>query len=381
MPPVFLSVAMTTDGNELYARQRGRGREADAPSEIPPAGWKDIAWRLYRAVGEDHILLTAAGVTFYVLLALVPSLSAFVAIYGLFNDSASVLDQVQLLQGLVPSGVLEILRDQLTRLTSESNQKLGLTLIFSLAIALWSASAGARAMFEAMNVAYHEKERRSFLQFNGLALLFTFAGALGAVLVLTAVVILPALLALLPVGAGLEWTVRSASYLVMLLVITLGISALYRWGPSREQAKWRWITPGAVFAVVVLGITSVTFSWYVTNFGNNDATYGSLSAVIGLMTWLWISTTLVILGAEINSEIEHQTARDSTTGEEMPMGERGAHMADNVGRVWPMARDKVEMQAMAQKSAGRERKPGSIGAVLFAAPAALALNWLKRSKR
>ena len=372
---------MTTDGNELYARQRGRGREADAPSEIPPAGWKDIAWRLYRAVGEDHILLTAAGVTFYVLLALVPSLSAFVAIYGLFNDSASVLDQVQLLQGLVPSSVLEILRDQLTRLTSESNQKLGLTLIFSLAIALWSASAGARAMFEAMNVAYHEKERRSFLQFNGLALLFTFAGALGAVLVLTAVVILPALLALLPVGAGLEWTVRSASYLVMLLVITLGISALYRWGPSREQAKWRWITPGAVFAVVVLGITSVTFSWYVTNFGNNDATYGSLSAVIGLMTWLWISTTLVILGAEINSEIEHQTARDSTTGEEMPMGERGAHMADNVGRVWPMARDKVEMQAMAQKSAGRERKPGSIGAVLFAAPAALALNWLKRSKR
>jgi membrane protein len=371
---------MAIDGNQLYARQRGRGREADAPTEIPPAGWKDIAWRLYRAIGEDHILLTAAGVTFYILLALVPSLSAFVAIYGLFNDRASVLDQVQLLSGLVPSSVLEILREQLTRLTAESNQKLGLTLIFSLVIALWSASAGVKAMFEAMNVAYHEKERRSFIQFNGLALLFTLAGALAAVLVLAVVVILPAILALLPVGAGLEWTVRVASYLAMLVVIALGISALYRWGPSREQAKWRWITPGAAFAVVVLGITSVTFSWYVSNFGNNDATYGSLSAVIGLLTWLWISTTLVILGAEINSEIEHQTARDSTTGEELPLGQRGAHMADNVGRVWPLARDKVEQQAMAQASAERERKPFSLGALLFAAPTALALSRFKRQK-
>lgn len=371
---------MVSHRDETQARQRGRGRDADAPSEIPAPGWKDIVWRLYRSISEDHILLTAAGVTFYALLALVPSLSAFVSIYGLFNDTASVLDQVELLRGVVPGSVLEILRDQLTRLTARSTEQLGLNLIFSLAIALWSASAAARAMFEAMNVAYHETERRSFFVFNGLALLFTLMGAIAAVLVLAVVLVLPALLALLPFGAGLEWTVRVASYIAMLVVIALAISALYRWGPSREQAKWRWITPGAVFSVVVLGITSVTFSWYVSNFGNNDATYGSLSAVIGLMTWLWISTTLVILGAEINSEIEHQTARDSTIGEEAPLGERGAHMADHVGRVWPPARDTVEQQAMAQASARRERKPFSFGALLFAGPAALALSKFKRPK-
>ena len=372
---------MSTDTNQIYARQQDRGRDAEAPTEIPQRGWKDILWRLYRAIGEDHILLTAAGVTFYILLALVPTLSAFVSIYGLFNDRGSVLDQVQLLAGLVPAGALEILRDQLTRLTAESSEKLGLTLIFSVAIALWSASAGIKAMFEAMNVAYHEKEQRSFLVFNGLALLFTLGGAIAAVLVLSVVLVLPALLTLLPGGHGLEWTVRVASYAAMLAVISLSIAALYRWGASREQAKWRWITPGAAFAVIALGLISVTFSWYDSNFSNNDATYGSLSAMIGLMTWLWISTTLVILGAEINSEIEHQTAEDSTTGEELPLGERGAHMADNVGRVWPPDRDKMEQQAWEHASDTRERKRFSAGSWLLAAPAALTMHWLNRKKR
>lgn len=369
------------DTDKIYARQPGRGRDAEAPTEIPPAGWKDIVWRLYRGIGEDHILLTAAGVTFYLLLALVPTLSAFVAIYGLFNDRASVLDHVQLLVGVIPAGAVDILREQLTRLTVESAEKLGLTLIFSVLIALWSASAGVKAMFEAMNVAYHEKERRSFIVFNGLALLFTLGSAIAAVLVLAVVLILPAVLALLRGGEGLEWTVRAASYVAMLAVIALSISALYRWGPSREQAKWRWITPGAIFAVLMLGLTSVTFSWYVSNFSNNDATYGSLSAVIGLMTWLWISTTLVILGAEINSEIEHQTAQDSTIGDEQPLGARGAHMADHVGRVWPLARDKMEQEAIEQASADRERKRFSLSGLMFAVPSALALNWASRRKR
>lgn len=372
---------MSVDTNNIYARQPKRGRDADAPTEIPQRGWKDILWRVYRAIVEDHVLLTAAGVTFYILLALVPTLSAFVSIYGLFNDRASVLDQVQLLVGLVPPGALEILRDQLTRLTSQSTDKLGITLIFSLAIALWSASAGVKAMFEAMNVAYHEREQRSFFVFNGLALLFTLGGAISAVLVLSVVLIIPAILNFLPAGHGLEWTVRVASYAAMMTVIALSIAALYRWGASREQAKWRWITPGAAFAAIALGLISVTFSWYVSNFSNNDATYGSLSAMIGLMTWLWISTTLVILGAEINSEIEHQTAQDTTTGEELPLGERGAHMADNVGRVWPPAREKMEEHAPEHASDTRERKRFSPASLLLAAPTALAVNWLNRKKR
>lgn len=354
-----------------YAAQPGRGRDAEAPKEIPAPGWKDILWRLYRAIAEDRILLTAAGAAFYLLLALVPTLTAFVSIYGLFNDRANMLNHVELLAGIVPPGALGIIRDQLTRLTVESNETLGLTLLFSLAIALWSSSAGVKAMFDAMNVAYHEKEERSFLVFNGTALLFTLGGALAALLVVAVVIVMPLVISSLPGGKGLEWTVRITAYAAMLLVLSAGLAALYRWGPSREDAKWRWITPGTLLSVVALGVTSTAFSWYVTNFADDNATYGSLGAVIGLMTWLWISVTLVIIGAELNSEIEHQTARDSTTGPERPLGERGAHMADTVGRVWPRARDKEK----AEPSVRHARKRLSIGALAFAIPAASLLHF------
>lgn len=327
-----------------HAAQSGRGRNAAAPTQIPPAGWRDICWRLFKAIAEDRILLTAAGVAFYVLLALVPTLNAFVSIYGLFNNPADAVNQLELLAGIVPAGALEIIREQLVRLTAESTERLGITLLVSLVIALWSASAGVKAMFDAMNIAYHETEKRSFFVFNGLALLFTFVGALGAVLVAVVVIVMPLIFAFVPGLGGVEWLVRGAAYAMMLVVMSLALAALYRWGPSRAGAKWRWITPGTILAVVALGLTSIIFSWYVTNFTDDNATYGSLGAVIGLMTWLWISATLVIVGAELNSEIEHQTAHDTTIGVEKPLGERGAHMADHVGETWPRAAKGVEAE-------------------------------------
>ncbi|WEJ34048.1 YihY/virulence factor BrkB family protein [Devosia sp. SD17-2] len=326
------------------AAQSGRGRNATAPTQIPPAGWRDICWRLFKAIAEDRILLTAAGVAFYVLLALVPTLNAFVSIYGLFNNPADAVGHLELLAGIVPPGALGIIREQLVRLTAESTERLGLTLLVSLAIALWSASAGVKAMFDAMNIAYHEKEKRSFLVFNGLALLFTLAGAVGAVLVAAVVIVMPLIIAYLPGGDGLAWTVRVAAYAMMLAVISLALAALYRWGPSRQNAKWRWITPGTILAVLALGLTSIAFSWYVANFSDDNAAYGSLGAVIGLMTWLWISVTLVIVGAELNSEIEHQTAHDTTSGPAQQLGARGAHMADSVGETWPRAKKGVEAE-------------------------------------
>ena len=368
---------MTTQADHRYAAQPGRGRSALAPGDIPAPGWKDILWRLYKSITEDRILLTAAGASFYILLALVPTLTAFVSIYGLFNDPTTVLNHVELLAGIVPPGALEMIRDQLTRLTRTSNDTLGLTLIVSLAIALWSASAGVKAMFEAMNVAYEEEERRSFLVFNGVALLFTLAGAVAAALAAGVMLVMPAVIGALPWGEGLEWTVRVVAYGAMLIVLWLGIAALYRWGPSREEAKWRWVTPGAVLAVLALGAASVTFSWYVVNFANYNATYGSLGAMIGLMTWLWISVTLVIVGAELNSEIEHQTARDSTTGPEEPLGERGAHMADTVGRVWPP--DREEAETVPERR--RQRKRFSPGALAFAIPAAVVVLMAQRRSR
>ncbi|MCP8883869.1 YihY/virulence factor BrkB family protein [Devosia sp. XJ19-1] len=350
----------------------GRGRQADEPKEIPRTGWKDIAGRLARAIGQNHILLTAAGVSFYLLLSLVPTLTAFVSIYGLFNDRASVLDQVELLRGIVPPGALSVVTEQLTRLTSESNDTLGWTLIVSLGIALWSASAGVKALFEAMNVAYREQERRNFFHIIALSLLFTLGGAVAAVLIVSVVLVMPLIVSLLPMGAGLEWTVRIASYLAMLLLLSLMIAALYRWGPSRQQAKWRWITPGVVLAVVALGAGSVGFSWYVANFSDDNAAYGSLGAVIGLMTWLWISATVIIVGAMANAEIEHQTAQDSTTGAWEPLGQRGAYVADHVGAPWP-GED-------VSPKAHRRRNKVSLGGLVFAIPAAMVMLAVERQR-
>ncbi len=317
--------------SKQLARQRGRGRQAENPAAIPLRGWQDIFWRVFHGISQDRILLAAAGTTYYLLLALVPTLTAFVAIYGLFNDRSTVIQQVELLAGLVPSGGLDIIRDQLTRLTTQSDGTLSVTLLLSLVIAFWSASSGIKALFEAMNVAYHEAEKRNFIKLNVTALVFSLGGAVAAMLVVGVAIGVPAALAILPGGKNFDWTVRIVSYLVMIGVLAAGIAALYRWGPSREQAKWRWITPGAGLAVAALGLTSVLFSWYVGNFSDYNAAYGSLGALIGMLTWIWISVTIIIVGAELNSEIEHQTARDSTTGKPQAMGDRGAYMADTVG--------------------------------------------------
>lgn len=321
----------TTKSDFGAARQKGRGREADTPTAMPLRAWKEILGRVLADIGKDRILLIAAGVTFYLLLALVPSLTAFVSIYGLFADQSTVLDHVSLLEGIVPTGGLDILREQLQGLVSEGNTALGWTLAISLGIALWSSSAGIKALFQAMNIAYKEDEDRGFIKISALGLLFTLGLAVAAALALAAVIVLPAIVAIFPIGPAVSWLVRILSYLMLLSVLVLGLATLYRWGPTRARARWRWITPGAAAAVVLILVVSVVFSFYVANFGNYSATQGSLGALIGFLTWVWISVILVIMGAVLNSEIEHQTAQDSTQGEERPMGERGAHVADTVG--------------------------------------------------
>lgn len=276
-------------------------------------------------------MLIAAGVTYYLLLALVPGLTAVVSIYGLFTDPSSVADQVDTLTGIVPAGGLDIIREQLVRLTVEGGATLGVTFIVSLAIALWSSSAGIRALFDAMNIAYGETEKRSFVQLTLLVLLFTLGAVVIGIVLITVVVVLPALLALVWLGSGREWMIRLASYGVLLVVLGFALACIYRYGPSREHAKWRWVTPGAGLSVALIVIVSVLFSWYSANFANYNATYGSLGALIGFLTWVWLSVTIVIVGAELDAEIEHQTAKDSTTGAERPLGKRGAVMADTVG--------------------------------------------------
>ncbi len=325
---------MTDHTQDIRVAQKNRGREAKSPLAIPPKGWKDIAYRVGIGIFENRILLTAAGVTFYMLLGMVPSLSLFVTLYGLFTDASSVIGQLDLLRGFVPASGMGIIEDQLMRLTEQNNNSLGITLIVSFIGIIWGAGSGIRALFEAMNVVYGEKEKRNFFQINLLALGFIFGGVIMISLMLTTVLVIPIILSAFYIGFG--WLVQLGSYVVMILALIVGLAALYRWGPSRREAKWRWITPGSIFAIVFVGLISLLFSWYVANFGNYNATYGSLGALIALLTWIWISMTIVILGGSINSEIEHQTARDSTTGKfEKPLGRRGAYVADTVGGRWP----------------------------------------------
>jgi len=306
------------------------GSQADTPTQIPARGWKEILQRTFEEVGKDRVLLVAAGVTFYLLLAMVPSLTAIVSIYGLVTDPSTVSDQMQVLNQVIPEGARDIIQEQLSRLSRGGSTTLGLTAGLSILIALWSANAGVKAMFEAMNVAYDETENRGFIRLTLVSLAFTLTGIILVIVFLSATVILPTVFEILQLGSLAEIGAQALS-VVLLLVLTLaGLAALYRWGPDRSEAEWKWISPGAIAAIVIAAIGSSLFTWYASNFGSYNETYGSLGAIIGMMTWLWIMTIFIVLGAELNAEMEHQTAQDTTIGEDEPMGSRGAVKADNV---------------------------------------------------
>jgi len=308
-----------------WAGEPGRGRHARAPWHIPWKGWKDIFWRTYQQIGEDRLLAVAAGVVFYGLLAVFPAVTA------LFASPAAISDQLALLSGILPDSAVEILREQIGRLTANTS-KLGLGFIFGLAIALWSANSGMKAIMDALNVVYEEKEKRGFIKLNLVSLGFTLAGIGVLLLALATVVVLPVALNFLGLHNATDLLLRIARWPLLTLVIILGLAVLYRYGPSRREPRWQWISVGSVVAAVAWLISSVLLSWYLANFAHYDATYGSLGAGIGMMMWMWISSIVILFGAQLNSEIEHQTIRDSTVPGDKPLGARGAAMADTVGK-------------------------------------------------
>lgn len=280
--------------------------------------------------------MIAGGVTFYILLALFPALTAFVSVYGLLADPSNVADYVKQLQGVVPSAGIDIISQQLRSLAQQSTKALGISFLVSLAIALWSANGGVKALFDAMNVAYEENEKRSFFKFNLTALVFTLGVMLLAMTLIVVVGVIPVVLAFIGLGPVAEFLLLVLRWLLLVAATLFAISLLYRYGPSRALAKWRWISWGAVFATVCWFLVSWGFSFYLQHFANYNATYGALGAVIGLMMWIWISTIVVIVGAELNAEMERQTLRDSTAGPEQPKGERGAFVADQGPESHPM---------------------------------------------
>ncbi len=314
------------------AAERGRGRHANHPLQIPWAGWKDILWCTYAEMQSDRLLSIAGGVAFFVLLSIFPAITALVSAYGRFFNAATITNNISLLQDVVPQNVLTIVHEQVSRIASNSGRALNIGIVAGILVSLWSTMSGVKAMIDALNVIYEQKESRGFIKLNLVALAFTLSGFAVLLLAITAVVVMPLVLSPLGLIGATDTLSRIVRWPAMLLVLLLGLSLLYRYGPDRRVARWQWVSVGSIFAAVTWVAASYLFSWYLSSFANYNATYGSLGAVVGLMIWLWISTIVVLLGAELNAEIEHQTARDLTVGDqEKPLGARGAVMADTVG--------------------------------------------------
>ncbi len=266
--------------------------------------WKQVAFGTYERINQDRILATAAGVVFYGLLAIFPMITALVSSYGLFADPATIAANLQSLALMLPEGSFAIVQDEIGRVLAERNGTLGMTFIFGLLLATWSSNAGMKAVLDALNVACEVEEKRGWIRLNLVSLAFT-AAALAAILVMVAAVIgLPLVLRHVGLDHQAELLLQMGRWPLVALVLFIALLVLYRYGPSRQAPNWRWLVTGAVAAVVVWLIGSALLSWYLSNFANYTATYGSLGAAIGLMTWMWMSAIIVLVGAELNSEIE-----------------------------------------------------------------------------
>ncbi len=301
-------------GAEVADKDAGAG--APSPTEIPARGWRQVAWRTIEEISGHRLLAVAGGVTYFGLLALFPAIASIVALYGLFADTAAINDHLASLQGLLPSGAIEVIGDQAKRVASKGGTPLGFAFMIGLAVSLWSANAGMKAMFDALNIAYDRPERRGFLRLNLQSLLFTIAAIAVLLLALIATVAVPAVLHFTSISPVFDWLLWAARWPALIIIVVLALAVLYRYGPDRGEVAWRWITPGSILAAIIWVAASMLFSWYVGNFGKYNETYGSLGAVIGFMTWMWLSTTIILIGGELNSELEDQAApaKDSGSG-------------------------------------------------------------------
>jgi len=307
-----------------------RGRDATKPTDIPPKGWKDIALRVKDELGTDRVGFASAGVAFYLLMGFFPTLAAVVFFYGLLSDPADVERQISSLSSVIPPEAMEIFGSELKRIAAD-DRAAGWGALLSVLLALWGGSQAMDSLVTALNVAYDEDEKRGWLRRKILALALTLGFAVALVLVALLLAAVPLALALFSLDRGSGWMVELLKWPLLLLVVSGGISLLYRYAPDREDAKWRWVTPGSVLATLLWIAGSALFSWYASSFGNYAATYGSVGGIVVLLLWFYITGFVIMLGAEVNAEIEHQTARDSTTGPPQPIGQRGAFVADDVG--------------------------------------------------
>jgi len=314
------------------AETRARGRDAAMPQKIPARGWRDVFMRTKDSIAQDHVPVMAAGVAFFGLLALFPAIASLVAIAGLVTEPAAIEGQIQSLAAALPPNAAEIIEGQARKVAEGSGAGLGLGAALGLALSLYSASSGMKTLIEGMNVAYGEQESRGFLTLNLTALALTLFLILALLLAIGATVIVPALLGAVGLGEPARIAVAYGRWPILAVLTVLGLAVIYRYGPSRATPRWRWVSVGALLATLIWIAGSIAFSLYVRNFADYNETYGALGGVIVLLTWLWLSAFVVLFGAEVNAEAEHQTRRDTTSGDARSEGERGAVKADTWGR-------------------------------------------------
>jgi membrane protein len=306
------------------------GRDSARPYQIPLKGWGQVAQRVWSESNRDNLSVVAAGCAFFALFAIFPALSALISLYGLTADPATVEREFGMLGSVLPAQAYDIVIEQIHRIAAASGRTLGWSLAVSLGLALWSTNAGTQAMLAALNIAYEEPERRSLFRYYLNAFTFTLVAIIGGVVMLLVILYVPILFAITGYSHAFELVIGVVRWPFLALFVLSMLALLYRYGPCRRNAKWHWVSVGSLFATAVWLIASAGFSLYVSNFAHYDRFYGSLGAVIILLFWFYISFYIVLLGAEINAELELQTAKDTTAGKPMPMGERGAFVADHV---------------------------------------------------
>jgi membrane protein len=306
------------------------GREADNPVEIPARGWWQVTRRALKETSADHVPMLAGGVAFFAFLAIFPAIIAAITLYGLVADPATVAAQAQSFTAALPQSAQPLVAGQIAQVTRGSGNALTVGLVISLLAALWSASSGVSNLMQAVNIAYDEDESRGFVKLRATALLLTLGAIVFVLLTLLLVAVVPAVLAAFPLGPVGTVLAQVVRWVLLVLVVTVALAVVYRLAPDRDAPRFRWVSVGAVVATVLWIIGSVLFSLYVNNFGRYGNTYGALAGVVVLLLWLYLTSFVVLLGAEINAESERQTARDSTKGEPLPRGERGAVAADEV---------------------------------------------------
>ncbi|WP_303901377.1 YihY/virulence factor BrkB family protein [Thiohalomonas denitrificans] len=303
---------------------------ASRPRELSAGDWRAVGKRVKGDVSQDNLSVISAGVAFYAFLALFPALIALVSLYGLVASPTDVERLVGAMEGIMPQEVASIVSSQLQQVVDSAGSQLGIGLLIGVLVALWSATKGTKSLMTALNIVYEEQEERGFFRLNGVALLLTLGAIVAVILATGMVVAVPAILSFVNLPGVIESLVNWLRWPILALLAAFGIGILYRFAPSRHPPRWRWLNYGALTATVLWLIASGLFSWYVSNFGSYNETYGSMAAIVVLLMWFYLSAFVVLLGAELNREMEMQTEVDTTTGEPLPRGRRGATAADHV---------------------------------------------------